>query len=183
MIHWPPIRQWLQRHAVFLTGLGVYFIFFVLWLGVYRPWSAWLGGDYQSLNTLRFWLRDGFFTHFGLFLTQGYSSFIKLLEQPDLWHHALSSVRLEDGAIAQSIYYNHYPTQYLLPLHWVSLLLGQVRVFPLQLVQLVISFGAFVRHTYREAPLRHGRCIPKYYRPPVQTLAPPPWRFSGATMT
>lgn len=144
MIHWISVRQWVQRHAVFLTCISAYFVFFILWLGIYRPWSAWLGGDYQSLNTLRFWLRDGFFTHFGLFLTQGYSPFIKLLEQPDLWHHALSSVRLENGAIAQSIYYNHYPTQYLLPLYWASLLLGQARVFPLQLVQLGISFAALV---------------------------------------
>ncbi len=109
------------------------------WILFFRPWSAWVGGDLQSINTLRFWLRDGYWHHYGLFLTQGYSPFIQLLEQPSLWHHGLASVRQIEQVTAQSIYYNHYPTTYLLPLFVVSRILGSVQLLPLQITQLLIS--------------------------------------------
>ena len=114
----------------------------ILWGGVAitrHTWSSWLAGDIQTMNTLRYWSRDGIGTHYGLFMTQGYTPFVKIFESQELNQHAMSSVRKTPSGLVQSIYYNHFPGGYLLPLYFLSGIVGVSTEIPFQIFQYTLS--------------------------------------------
>lgn len=129
---------------LFPLCLGLYL---ALWAGLFlsnSAWSSWNAADVQTLNTLRYWHRDGAAHHAGLFLVQGYSPFIQAIESPELNHHGLASVRSENGMLVQSVYYNHYPSGFLIPEYLLALLIGVPGPAPFQLLQFFFSAGALV---------------------------------------
>lgn len=130
----------IASHRFFLAILTVFLIFFAAVVPLQGRWSAWRDGDAQAMNTLRFWKRDGFvFPHMLLFLTQGYSPWIRLFDATDLQEHALSSVYEKDGQLVQRIYYSHFPSLYLVPFIPLVLLNDLSSPLPFQLFQLAVS--------------------------------------------
>lgn len=103
-------------------------------------WSAWINGDVQSVLTLRYWSRDGFFKpHAFLLITQGYTPFIRLFDGTDLDDHALSSWYVKDGHLVRRIYYNHFPNFNLVPMALVAAVAGSEHLFLFQAVQMAQS--------------------------------------------
>lgn len=95
---------------ILLSALAVY-------LGVKsfndRSWSGWTSFSAQTLMSSRHWAEDGFLNNRLLFIPIGYSKAARLIDEPEMRHHARGTVY--GGLIGKRLYYTHYPSGYLVP--------------------------------------------------------------------
>lgn len=126
-------------HRVFLIILVVWQL--VLGWRLLDPnrWSGFYNADIQSMLALRYWARDGVAKHAMLNIAQGYSPFIKIFDGTALDAHAASSSYIKNGQMVRRIYYNHYPSFFLVPNWVVSWFIGTEHPAVFRMVQLAIS--------------------------------------------
>ncbi len=135
----------IRPHRLFLTLVLVWTIFLGWNISKTGQWSAWINGDIQSILTLRYWSRDGFFKpHAFLLIPQGYTPFVSLFDGTDLEDHAQGSWYVKDGDLVRRIYYNHFPNFNLIPLAIVTSIAGSEHKFLFQLVQMFQSTIGFI---------------------------------------
>jgi len=129
--------------------IHVPFVLLVVVLGVYlglktfpeEGWSGWKEGSAQTMLTLEHWDRDGILEHRLLFIPIGYSKTARLIDEPDLRHHARGIVT--GKLIGNRLYYTHYPPGYLLPFAALKLA-GVDERSSFRLLALGMSLGALV---------------------------------------
>ncbi len=100
----------------------------------------------DTLNTARWWTRDGFLTHYLLHHRAGYGKIVHYLEEPELNDHARGSVAGSAGH--HKNYGTHYPNMDAIP---VALLmkLGIGKIFPLKLPAITASIlGLILLYTF-----------------------------------
>jgi hypothetical protein len=129
-----------RYHLVFLVILVVWQLVLGWRLLETDRWSGFINGDMQSMLALRYWARDGAIVpHAMLFAAQGYTPFIKIFDGTALDDHASSSSYIKDGQMVRRIYYNHYPSFFLVPNAIVLWLIGTEHPALFRMVQLAIS--------------------------------------------
>ncbi|MFA5935803.1 MAG: hypothetical protein WC787_03045 [Patescibacteria group bacterium] len=130
----------LKPHRWFLIALLAWNVILGANIARTGQWSAWINGDAQSMLTLRYWVRDGYVTpHAFLFITQGYTPHLSIFDGTDLDDHALSSAYSVGDRLVKRVYYNHYPTFYLLPQAILSIVVGSEHRLLFQLTSLLLS--------------------------------------------
>lgn len=104
-----------------------------------ESWDNWNWGSAETMLTVRYWVRDGFLKHKMFFLLNGYHPEIKILDRPEF--RFLTGNTLTGGLVGNRLYYNHYPSNYVIP----YALLGKLGVenrFWFRMLSVVFSFGS-----------------------------------------
>ncbi|MEK7598925.1 MAG: hypothetical protein AAB474_00530 [Patescibacteria group bacterium] len=104
-----------------------------------ESWDNWNWGSAQTMLTVRYWARDGFLKHRMFFLLNGYHPEIEILDKPEF--RFLTGNTLTGGLVGNRLYYNHYPSNYVIPYG----LLGKLGVenrFWFRMLSVVFSFGS-----------------------------------------
>lgn len=104
-------------------------------------WSLWAFGDATTLMTIRHWVTDGVWHHYGLELNKGYSVFTKLFDHPALLQHAHGNCATGVPGVGPNVYYTHYPSGYLVPFYLLRRA-GVTGVFGLRLFSITFSTAA-----------------------------------------
>jgi len=101
-------------------------------------WSLWAFGDATTLMTVRQWMQDGIFHHYGLELNKGYSAFTQDFDRPELKQHAHGNCATDVPGVGPDVYYTHYPSGYLYPFYFLARL-GAGSLFAARLLAIVCS--------------------------------------------
>ena len=100
----------------------------------------------DTLNTARWWSRDGFSTHYFLHLRSGYGKIVRYLDEPELNDHARGSV---SGSLGRhKIYGTHYTSIDAIPVA-ILMKLGIKKIFFLRLPAILASiFGLIFLYAF-----------------------------------
>ena len=100
----------------------------------------------DTLNTARWWSRDGFSTHYFLHLRSGYGKIVRYLDDPELNDHARGNV---SGSLGHhKIYGTHYPSMDTVPVAFL-MKLGIEKIFLLRLPAIIASiFGLIFLYAF-----------------------------------
>lgn len=102
-------------------------------------WDNWDFGSAQTMLTARLWGRDGFLTHYVMFVPSGYHPEAKFLDQPEF--RFLADGAKTGGRIGFRMYYNHYPSNYAIPFGVLAKLGIEERIW-YRAVSLIFSFAS-----------------------------------------
>lgn len=95
----------------------------------------------QSMLETRWWVRDGFLTHYFLGLNAGYGKIVKYFDESELNSHAQGTVA--GGLIGNKIYYTHYPSFYIIPMA-LLVKFGVEKLFFIRLLPILASILALI---------------------------------------
>lgn len=108
-------RNFSRWHICFGLLLLCLLIFLSIRAKDEYQWSDWGYGDAQTMLSSNQWEKGGWVANRFLFLPQGYSTVIRLLDEPGLRHHAYGICPHSSPKVAPRLWYTHYPSGYLIP--------------------------------------------------------------------
>lgn len=115
----PGIVKRIMTRNPWHAALAIFLLCLLVFLGVrasdeYR-WSDWGFGDAQTMLSVKQWKEGGWFNNYFLFIPQGYAGVVRLLDSPDLRHHAHGTCPGSSPGVGPRLWYTHYPAGYLVP--------------------------------------------------------------------
>ena len=130
-------------HMLIGVCLCLMFVFLIIRARDDDRWSSWGFGDAITLMTMRHWVRDGVFYHYGLEINKGYSKFTKEFDRKELKEHAHGNCGTFVSDVGPDVYYTYYPSGYLFPFYLVSKL-GFEKPFWSRSVSIFFSIAAIL---------------------------------------
>lgn len=103
-------------------------------------WDGWSWGSAQTMLTVRYWVRDGFLNHRMFFLLKGYHPEVRILDKPEF--QFLTNDTLTGGLVGNRLYYNHYPSNYVIPYALLGKLADLGDRFLFRLLSIIFSLGS-----------------------------------------
>jgi len=110
-------------------------------------WDGWAFGSAQELMAIQYWVKDGFFNNYLLFITYPYSKLIHYLDEPEFRNRPIDTMggSLIDGPLTRDrrIYYTHYPPFFLVP-YAILAKIGITERANFRIFSLILSLSALV---------------------------------------
>lgn len=137
----------LKNSKIWHTSFCILLFCLLIFLSIrasdeYR-WSDWGIGDAQVMLSVRHWEEEGWLANRLLLIPTGYAKVIRLLDEPELRHHAQGISPISSPRVGPRLRYTHYPSGYLIP-YALLFKLGFERIFFMRLLSIFFSIGALI---------------------------------------
>ncbi|MDP2923279.1 MAG: hypothetical protein Q8O30_06130 [Candidatus Omnitrophota bacterium] len=133
-------KKW---HIIFATLIVCLLILLsIRALDEYR-WSDWGFGDAQIMLTLNQWEKEGWFANRFLIIPQGHFKSIRLLDEPELRHHAHGICPGSSWRVGPRLWYTHYPSLYLM-IYALLFKIVSGNIFFIRMLSVFFSIGALI---------------------------------------
>ncbi len=110
-------------------------------------WDGWAFGSAQELMAIQYWVKDGFFNNYLLFITYPYSKLIHYFDEPEFRNRPIDTMGSSptDGPLTRDrrIYYTHYPPFFLVP-YAILAKIGITERAVFRIFSLILSLSALV---------------------------------------
>lgn len=137
----------LKNAEIWHISFGILLFCLLIFLSVrasdeYRL-SDWGIGDAQVMLSLRHWEEEGWLANRFLIIPQGYAKVIRLLDEPELRHHAHGISPIVSPRIGPRLWYAHYPSTFVIP-YALLFKLGFGQIFFMRLLSISFSVVALI---------------------------------------